>query len=92
MYKGTVTYTPLNDDGTPMDQEATETYTGITANTFKKRHGNHTNNFRHEDQSTATMLSSFIWTLKRKNIPYKLEWSVLGQAEPYNLQPSHRDL
>ena len=84
MYKGTVTYTPLNDDGTPMDQEATETYTGITANTFKKRHGNHTSNFRHEDQSTATMLSSFIWTLKRKNIPYKLEWSVLGQAEPYN--------
>ena len=82
-YKATVTYTSHNPD-TNEDTQATETYTGITANTFKIRHGGHKSNFTHQKEAGATMLSSFIWNLKKKNIPYRIDWSVLGQAAPYN--------
>ena len=47
----------------------TETYVGLTANTFKKRHSGHTFNFKHED-SKGTTLSAYIWKLKNQNKNY----------------------
>ena len=41
----------------------TETYTGVTKNTFKKRYYGHTNSFRNREHQFSTTLSAHILTL-----------------------------
>ena len=41
-----------------------ETYTGLTAKTFKERWNVHNSNFRTEANKKPTKLSSLIWKLK----------------------------
>ena len=60
----------------------TETYVGLTANTFKKRHSGHTFNFKHED-SKGTTLSAYIWKLKNQNKDYEISWKILQHAKPF---------
>ena len=45
----------VEEDGT------TNTYTGLTGNTFKERYYGHTSSFRHRDEEHSTTLSSHIW-------------------------------
>ena len=61
-----------------------ETYTGLTSNTFKTRFYKHRSSFNHEDQEHETTLSAHIWDLKRRNKNFEIEWSVKDRATPFN--------
>ena len=41
------------------EQGTVETYTGLTASTFKVRHGGHKNSFKYRDSTRSTTLSRF---------------------------------
>ena len=61
-----------------------ETYTGLTANTFKKRYYKHRDSFRNEDSEHSTTLSSYIWDLKCNNENFEVHWNVKDRAAPFN--------
>ena len=62
----------------------TETYIGLTETTFKTRFANHKQSFEKESMKNATELSKYIWTLKQKNLPYNIEWKIMGKARAYD--------
>ena len=66
----------------------TQHYIGMTENTFKTRFTLHKSSLKHSKNRNKTELSNLIWTLKDKNIPYKLTWSIIDQARSY--QPGKR--
>ena len=61
-----------------------ETYVGLTSTTFKERHANHLKSFNHEEYSSETSLSKFIWKLKKKNLDYQINWQILDRAPIFN--------
>ena len=61
----------------------TETYTGLTENSFKSRYGGHLSNFTHKD-SKGTTLSTHIWDLKKKSIEHTLTWEIIARSKGYN--------
>ena len=69
---------------TRLDTFESETYTGLTEDTFKKRFYGHNSNFRKQKDRNKTMLSKYIWFLKDNNVQYELNWSVLGRAKGFN--------
>ena len=66
----------------------TQHYIGMTENTFKTRYTLHKSSVKHSKNRNQTELSNLIWTLKDKDISYKLTWSIIDQARPY--QPGKR--
>ena len=76
IYQATVT--------TQEDPPVEEHYVGQTSTTFKERLANHNSNMNHEEQEGATALSSYIWKLKRKNIPYVVKYKLLDRANTYS--------
>ena len=71
------------------DIYSTESYTGLTAGTFKERFNGHNSDFRHKKQENnkkqcITMMSKYVWSLKHRNIGYRLEWKILGRAKSFN--------
>ena len=66
------------------DNNASETYIGLTETGFKTRHRNHIASFRHAKHKNSTELSKHIWTLKNDNIDYSISWRVLSSSSPYN--------
>ena len=66
------------------EQNSTETYVGLTGNTFKKRWTAHKSTFRKEERRTATTLSQHIWNLKAEGKEYSLSWKIIGRAKPFN--------
>ena len=68
---------------TRLDTNQVETYTGLTADTFKTRLYGHNSSFKHRDKSN-TGLSNYIWFLKDNNIQYRMEWRVLCKAKSFN--------
>ena len=69
----------IREDGGP-----TNTYTGLTEGPFKTRWQGHKTSFKLEKYKNSTKLSTYIWSLKDKNIPYKIKWSISGRASTYN--------
>ena len=65
------------------DQEV-KLYTGATESGFKSRYNNHTKSFRLERYKHETTLSSYIWKLKEKQIPYDITWRIVRHARPYS--------
>ena len=61
-----------------------ETYTGLTANTFKRRFYKQRDSFRKEDSEHSTTLSSYIWDLKRNNENFEIYWTVKDRGAPFN--------
>ena len=59
-----------------------ETYTGLTSNTFKKRFYKHRSSFQHEDQGHEYTLTAQIWDLKRRNKHFDIEWGVKDKPPP----------
>ena len=59
------------------DLENTETYIGLTENTFKMRYANHKASFTHRAKKSATELSKHIWDLKDRNIEYNISWNII---------------
>ena len=57
-------------------------YLGSTQD-FKSRYTTHLSNSRLPQYENATSLSTYLWSLKRNNIPYTLQWSILARARSY---------
>ena len=55
--------------------------------TFKKRHSNHTRDFKHVKYQHATELAKYIWQLKNNNFNYGIKWSIasIGISLPCKL-------
>ena len=66
-----------------------ETYTGVTAGTFKCRWYGHCHDTRHrpvpgDDSNKGTTLSNYIWQIKDQDIQYNLEWEVVSKGADFN--------
>ena len=59
-------------------------YIHIYVGSFKTRWQGHKTSFKHERYKTSTKLSLYIWSLKEKNVPYSIKWSIIGRASTYN--------
>ena len=73
IYKATVT-----------TNNSVDTYTGLTGNTFKARHGGHKTSFNSRRYYKSTTLSKHIWKLKDENQPYNIDWSITDRAPVFN--------
>ena len=58
-------------------------YIGISGTEFKVRYANHKQSFTNEKKRDATSLSQHVWSLKDRNAPFSLKWSVLAKCAPY---------
>ena len=63
--------------------EINKVYFGNSMNTFKERYGVHKSSFTHQRYKESTGLSSFIWKIKERNLPYRLTFSVVTLAPAY---------
>ena len=61
----------------------TETYIGLTGNTFKNRYYKHKKSFNTQGYQSTT-LSSHIWNMKRRAINYELSWRIVSKARSYS--------
>ena len=61
----------------------TEFYTGLTANSFKKRLYGHNSDFRNRENDCTT-LSTHVWSLKDSNLNFYINWEIAATAEPFN--------
>ena len=62
----------------------TETYTGLTARSFKQRWREHQLDFKKSDNRTKSRLSSHIWELKDQGLEFDISWKLLERAPAYN--------
>ena len=70
-----ITSTSMNPD---------KTYLGTAEGDFKKRYNNHTNSFRHNRYSKNTILSKYIWEIKKEYYEITtLKWSVVKSVPSY---------
>ena len=60
-----------------------EYYTGLTANSFKKRLYGHNSDFKNREND-GTRLSTHVWNLKDSNLNFDIDWEIAARAEPYN--------
>ena len=66
------------------NNSTSNTYTGLTSNTFKERFYGHRHSFKKRDSNHSTTLSSHIWDLKDKNENYEVKWSIIDRAKEFN--------
>ena len=62
----------------------TETYTGLTKNSFKDRYYAHSSSFRKRKKEHETTLSTHIWKLKDQGLNFDISWSVIEKAREFN--------
>ena len=74
IYKATV----VESDNT------TNTYTGVTKRTFKKRYYGHTSSFRNRSGEHSTTLSAHIWKLSDLDKDYTIRWSTIDRGKEFN--------
>ena len=67
-------------------------YIGMTADTFKKRYGNHKTSFNDLRYENETELSKYVWKLKRAGKNYDIKWSILKRASSYSPGGKHSHL
>ena len=83
VYKAEVT---SGDPGVPSDQQ-TETYTGLTENTIKKRIKKHFSDIEKynpadpENHKSGTRLSRHCGQLNVDKVPFTLQWSILAETK-----------
>ena len=70
VYQATVTTPRTGPNNT--NNYHSETYVGLTDTEFKLRYANHKQSFSNQRLRNATELSKYIWSLKEKNIAYKI--------------------
>jgi hypothetical protein len=78
IYQATVT---IKDNTT---NRPSQSYVGLTENSFTTRLANHKASFNSFDKRNATELSKYVWELKNRNIHYTIKWKLLKRAKPYN--------
>ena len=67
-------------------------YVGMASGDFKVRHRNHTKSFRLESYEKETELSKFVWSLKRKKVKFKVNFSILSIERPYRKETGNCNL
>ena len=75
MYSATVTETATGKS---------ETYTGVTANTFKQRLAGHKTDTNYLRYRHNTTLSDHIWSLKEQDKEYDLKWMLIDRGKAFN--------
>ena len=76
VYRATVRQDDINT--------TTNTYTGLTSNTFKERFYGHRSSFEHQNHKNPTTLSTHIWDLKRERRNFEISWSVVDRARDFD--------
>ena len=66
------------------DNKPSQTYIGLTENSFKTRFTNHKNSFKDHKKKLSTELSKHIWKLKDANVDFQISWKVLKHAASFN--------
>ena len=66
------------------DDNKTESYVGITGNTFKQRWLQHKSSFKLEHKQSATTLSQHIWNFRRTGKKFKINWKILRRANTFS--------
>ena len=61
-----------------------ETYTGVTARSFKDRLYEHRTDANTEKGRSNTALSTHIWSLKDRNLDYEVTWKLKYRGPDYN--------
>ena len=61
----------------------TNTYTGLTSTTFKKRFYKHRSTFEKRNHEPTT-LSNHVWDLKDNQKTFSISWSVIDRAHDFN--------
>ena len=59
-------------------------YIGVTEGTFKQRFTQHKLSFKNKKYSNSTELSKYIWQLKDNETDYRVQWTIITAAQPYN--------
>ena len=60
-----------------------QSYIGMTECSFKTRYTQHKSSFKHSKHRNQTELANHIWSLKDKNVSYKLSWKIIDRAQSY---------
>ena len=58
------------------DNSVTNTYTGLTSNTFKQRYYGHRHSFKYRSSDHSTTLSSHLWNLKDENKNFEVKYTL----------------
>ena len=75
VYRATVTETATGKS---------ETYTAVTANTFKQRLAGHKTDTNYLRYRHNTTLSDHIWSLKEQDKEYDLKWMLIDRGKAFN--------
>ena len=59
-------------------------YIGLTEKDFKHRYNGHNNSLNNVKYKNSTTLSTYVWSLKDKNIVPKLKWSIIKKVKAYS--------
>ena len=62
----------------------TETYTGVTGNTFKKRFNGHQSDLRNSKNRHNSTLASHVWQLKDEGKQFTIDWRLVDRSSPFN--------
>ena len=66
------------------DNKPSQTYIGLTENSFKTRFTNHRNSFKDHKKKLSTELSKHVWKLKEANVDFQISWKILKHAASFN--------
>ena len=61
-----------------------KTYFGMAEGDFKKRYNKHTNSFRHKLHSKETLLSKYIWEIKKEYYKMQLQNGLVKSVPSYS--------
>ena len=61
-----------------------ETYTGVTGNTFKKRWYGHRSDMKNPANRLSSKLSDHIWNLKDENKTFDVNWRLIDRSTSFN--------
>ena len=66
------------------DTRNAKVYTGMSAPPFKARYSNHLTTLRHDRYENSTELSKHVWSMKRDNIQYVIDWKIRDRATSFD--------
>jgi len=67
----------------PNQNIPTKHYIGLSGGPFKQRYNNHMTSLRNENHSKDTVLSKYVWSLKRQNIEYFIKWRIIKHSNTF---------
>jgi hypothetical protein len=62
----------------------TDSYVGLTENTFKDRWTKHKSSFKIRNPKNASGLSKYIWKLDDEHVDCSIEWKIISRAQPFD--------